>query len=301
MAAFRSRSEPVARRTWPAVASVTSTASRALWSAPGGRRPRRWPRCRTRSVAGSGRRPRRCGRTTPSSVRRRSGWPSSTLRWPRARAAATTADTYRQRLSSVVLPAMGQWRLRECTVPQLDAFFTDLASTQGPQSRKTVRTVVSLILRVAVQHEAIPDNPVRHLDPIEVGSRKPRALTAAGAPAVLGLDAGNLRGQGGGACAGQRSPARPTGHRDVHARHGRPHRRGARRAVVRRRPRRRTGRRWRRAARGTHRGHHGQRRPPPREGSASSRWQDRDIAADRAAATVRPRHARQARAARARG
>jgi hypothetical protein len=35
--------------------------------------------------------------------------------------AATTADTYRQRLRSVVLPAMGQWRLRECTVPQLDA------------------------------------------------------------------------------------------------------------------------------------------------------------------------------------
>src|SRR6185312_280792 len=36
---------------------------------------------------------------------------------------------------------------------------------------------VSLILRVAVQHEAIADNPVRHLDPIEAGSRKPRALT----------------------------------------------------------------------------------------------------------------------------
>lgn len=90
---------------------------------------------------------------------------------------ATTADTYRQRLRSVVLPAMGQWRLRECTVPQLDAFFTDLATTQGPQSRKTIRTVVSLILRVAVQQEAIRDNPVRHLDPIEAGSRKPRALT----------------------------------------------------------------------------------------------------------------------------
>jgi len=37
---------------------------------------------------------------------------------------------------------------------------------------------VSLILRIAVQHEAIPDNPDRHLDPIEAGSRKPRALTA---------------------------------------------------------------------------------------------------------------------------
>jgi integrase len=91
---------------------------------------------------------------------------------------ATTADTYRQRLRSVVLPPMGQWRLRECTVPQLDAFFTDLAKSQGAQSRKTVRTVVSLILRVAVQQEAIRDNPVRHLDPIEASSQKPRALTA---------------------------------------------------------------------------------------------------------------------------
>src|SRR4051812_13683399 len=92
--------------------------------------------------------------------------------------AATTADTYRQRLNSVILPAMGQWRLQEGTVPPLDAFFAGLPATQGPQSRKTIRTVVSLILRVAVQHEAIRDNPVRHLDPIEAGSRKPRALTA---------------------------------------------------------------------------------------------------------------------------
>jgi integrase len=91
--------------------------------------------------------------------------------------AVTTADTYRQRLRSVILPAMGQWRLQECTVPRLDTFFTGLSTTQGAQSRKTVRTVVSLILRVAVQHEALADNPVRHLDPIEAGSRKPRALT----------------------------------------------------------------------------------------------------------------------------
>ncbi|MGH3437385.1 MAG: tyrosine-type recombinase/integrase [Sciscionella sp.] len=89
----------------------------------------------------------------------------------------TTADTYRQRLRSVILPAIGQWRLRECTVAQLDGFFTGLAAVHGAQSRRTVRTVVSLILRVAVQHGTIPDNPVRHLDPIEGGSRKPRALT----------------------------------------------------------------------------------------------------------------------------
>jgi integrase len=91
--------------------------------------------------------------------------------------AATSADTYRQRLFSVILPAMGQWRLHECTVPRVDAFFVELANGQGAHSRKTVRTVLSLVFRLAVQHEAMPDNPIRHLDPIEAGSNKPRALT----------------------------------------------------------------------------------------------------------------------------
>jgi integrase len=91
---------------------------------------------------------------------------------------ATTADTYRQRLHSVVLPAMGQWRLREVTVGRLDAFFASLAPAHGAQSRKTARTVVSQILRLAVKHEALRDNPVRHLDPIEGGSKPARALTA---------------------------------------------------------------------------------------------------------------------------
>ncbi|MEQ3554635.1 tyrosine-type recombinase/integrase [Pseudonocardia nematodicida] len=92
---------------------------------------------------------------------------------------ATTADLYRQRLRSVILPAVGQWRLYECTVPRFDGFFASLSPRHSAESRKTVRTIVSLILRVAVQHEAIPDNPIRHLDPIEKGTRKPRALTVA--------------------------------------------------------------------------------------------------------------------------
>lgn len=90
----------------------------------------------------------------------------------------TTADTYRQRLRAVILPAMGQWRLHECTVPMVDMFFRGLVATQGAESRKTVRTVVSQVLRLAVHHEALRDNPVRHLDPIERGPRAARALTA---------------------------------------------------------------------------------------------------------------------------
>ncbi|MBW0101651.1 tyrosine-type recombinase/integrase [Pseudonocardia sp. KRD291] len=91
--------------------------------------------------------------------------------------AVTTADTYRQRLRAVILPAIGQWRLYECTVPRFDAFFNSLPARHSPESRKTIRTVVSLVLRVAVQHEAMADNPIRHLDPIERGPRRPRALT----------------------------------------------------------------------------------------------------------------------------
>ncbi|WP_214368675.1 tyrosine-type recombinase/integrase [Pseudonocardia sp. H11422] len=151
----------------------------------------------TRSLERAGRSKAAAAAALQDEIRNRQGTPASPLRphhtFERAAEvwlakldaqvaegirAATTADTYRQRLNSVILPAMGQWRLRECTVPQLDGFFTGLAAAQGPQSRKTIRTVVSLILRIVVQHEAIPDNPVRHLDPIEAGSRKPRALTA---------------------------------------------------------------------------------------------------------------------------
>ncbi len=71
--------------------------------------------------------------------------------------AMTTAGTYRQRLNSVILPAVGQWRLRECTVPRLDTFFTELASSQGAQSRKTGRSRGS-----SSPGERPPARPARH-------------------------------------------------------------------------------------------------------------------------------------------
>ncbi|TCK21380.1 tyrosine-type recombinase/integrase [Pseudonocardia endophytica] len=160
-------------------------------------------RCRFRDYDGVTRWLERSGSTKAAAsrsiqdeIRSRTGSPSAPLRpsdtferaaetWLRkldaqvadGTRAVTTADTYRQRLRSVVLPAMGQWRLYECTVPNVDAFFSGLAAKHSPESRKTIRTVVSLVLRVAVQHEALQDNPIRHLDPIERGPRRPRALT----------------------------------------------------------------------------------------------------------------------------
>lgn len=79
----------------------------------------------------------------------------------------TTADLYRQRLRSIVLPAIGSWRLDECTVQRLDGFLRGLVPMQSRETRKVIRTVVSSILRLAVLQDAIGDNPVRHLGPIE--------------------------------------------------------------------------------------------------------------------------------------
>ncbi len=92
--------------------------------------------------------------------------------------ADTTADRYRQRLDSIVLPALGQLQLLECTVGRMDAFFARLAE-QGlsAETRRGVRTVVSGVLRQAVLHEALAANPVRELGRIRGKPAKPRALT----------------------------------------------------------------------------------------------------------------------------
>jgi len=87
-------------------------------------------------------------------------------------------NRYRQRLNSIVLPAIGQLQLSECTPGRMDAFFTRLAE-QGfaAETRRGVRTVVSGVLQQAVLHEAIAANPVRELSRIRGKPSKPRALT----------------------------------------------------------------------------------------------------------------------------
>lgn len=103
------------------------------------------------------------------------------------RRSATTADLYRGQWSSVVLPAIGQLRISECTVGRMDVFFTDLAGRRSrygaPLSakyRQSIKIVVKQVLQLAVKHEALPANPTREVERIEGGRRRtqPRALTA---------------------------------------------------------------------------------------------------------------------------
>ena len=115
----------------------------------------------------------------------------------RARRADSTADTYDHCLRKQVLPQLGELRLYECDVAQLDAFFTRLERARRPvelpdgttgarpmyaaSTRRQIRAIVSGVLQQAVLHQAIPTNPVRELERIESpkGHRTapPRGLT----------------------------------------------------------------------------------------------------------------------------
>lgn len=89
-----------------------------------------------------------------------------------------TLDNYRSMLNNHVLPAFGELRLSEVTVPRLDKFFAALQAKSSAAHARTARAVVGGILRYATRQGAITTNPIRDLEPIEGGTRKKaRALT----------------------------------------------------------------------------------------------------------------------------
>jgi len=94
------------------------------------------------------------------------------------------ARIYSDWLEKLVLPELGELRLNECDVAQIDAFFTRLEQTRrtasGDESRlgyaantrRTIRAIISgvlqqTVLQQTVLHRAIPSNPVRELERIE--------------------------------------------------------------------------------------------------------------------------------------
>jgi integrase len=115
-----------------------------------------------------------------------------------ARREDSTADAYAYWLEKLILPQLGELRLGECDVAQMDAFFTRLergrrvvehedGSTSekvlyAANTRRIHRSIIAGVMQQAVLHKAIPSNPVRELERIESpkGHRKapPRGLTA---------------------------------------------------------------------------------------------------------------------------
>ena len=86
----------------------------------------------------------------------------------------STAEHYRRQVDRIVLPGVGELRLREATVPALDAFIQTVRVRRGPAAAKLTRTVLSGVLGVAVRHGASGPTPYGTSDGSPpVGGRRP--------------------------------------------------------------------------------------------------------------------------------
>lgn len=93
--------------------------------------------------------------------------------------APNTPRTYRSVLDNHVVPAVGALRLREATVPRLDAFLVGMRAHHGVSVTKTARTVLNGTIGFAVRQGALDRNPVRDVSRVRGGTgKRPRALTS---------------------------------------------------------------------------------------------------------------------------
>ncbi len=101
--------------------------------------------------------------------------------------AVGTKRLYRFVVEGYVLPALGELRLREVTVPAVDRMLDSVHDQHGPGAAKSARSVLSGILGMAVRHGALASNPVREVS----GRRRPR--TAVGPRALTIEESRRLR------------------------------------------------------------------------------------------------------------
>jgi integrase len=101
--------------------------------------------------------------------------------------AAGTKRLYRFAVTSYVLPALGELRLREVTVPAVDRTLRAIRTTSGVGAAKTARSVLSGMLALAVRHGALPANPVR-----ETSTKRTQRRTVEGPRALTVSEAGHL-------------------------------------------------------------------------------------------------------------
>lgn len=86
-----------------------------------------------------------------------------------------TLDVYERNLETVILPVLGNLRLRELTVGRVDRFLKAIRDDHPSRARRA-KVVLSLILDLAVRHDAVPKNTVRDAAPVPRTRKDVRAL-----------------------------------------------------------------------------------------------------------------------------
>lgn len=91
--------------------------------------------------------------------------------------AANTKRLYRSTVDNHIEPALGELRLREMTVPRVDAALRAIRDRAGHGTAKTARSVLSGALGLAVRLGAMPANPIREVSTLAGEPKTVRALT----------------------------------------------------------------------------------------------------------------------------
>ncbi|MFW6077942.1 MAG: tyrosine-type recombinase/integrase [Hyphomicrobiales bacterium] len=86
-------------------------------------------------------------------------------------------EAYLRTLRNRVLPALGELRLREVTVPRVDRMVKAVHEHHGPSAARSARNVASLVLGLAVRHGGLERNPVREVQKVSGNAGRARALT----------------------------------------------------------------------------------------------------------------------------
>ncbi len=90
--------------------------------------------------------------------------------------AVNTARRYREVVEGHVKPGLGEYQLRELSVPVLDRFLRATEDNAGAPTAKLCRTVLSGALGYAVRKGALLTNFVRDTETVSVEKKAPRAI-----------------------------------------------------------------------------------------------------------------------------
>ena len=93
-----------------------------------------------------------------------------------ARLEATTINEYERLLQRVVLPHLGDLRLRELSTSRVDAFILGLAAVSSSRQRKA-KVVLGAMLDLAVRHDTLVVNPVRQTSRLRRPKTETRSLS----------------------------------------------------------------------------------------------------------------------------
>jgi len=110
--------------------------------------------------------------------------------------APSTRALYERNMEKLVMPAFENYALREITVRKVDQFIKTLASTKSYSTAKQARTVLSLVLGLAVRYDALRENPVRDIARMRKPPSQAMALTLAQIDAIRAAVHGWRRGAG---------------------------------------------------------------------------------------------------------